>query len=59
MARNCKATSKGETGGKTSRGQDIDLKCDKDGRHLIHQDSEAGANFVKLGVAGDAVWPSK
>lgn len=55
----CKATSKGETTGKAGRGQDIDLKCDKGGRHVVHTDSDVGANFAKLGVLGDAVWPSK
>jgi hypothetical protein len=54
----CKATSKGETG-KSGRGQDIDLKCNKSGKHVVHQDSGVGAKFVKLGGLGDAVWPTR
>lgn len=57
MARKCKATSPAELG-KSGRGQDITLTCDKDGRHLVHEDAKVGAKFVKVGKGGP-VWPTR
>lgn len=51
----CKATSAPEVG-KSGRGQDIPLKCDRTDRHLVHKDETAGASFI--GRNGP-VWPSR
>lgn len=53
----CGATSPAEIG-KSGRGQDITLTCDKVGRHLIHKDDKVKASFIKVGKGGP-VWPSK
>lgn len=55
----CKAKSPGVIGSKGKRGQDITLTCDKDDRrHLVHEDKQVKAKFVKVGRGGP-VWPTK
>lgn len=54
----CKAKSPAVLDSNGRRGQDITLTCDKSGRHVVHEDKQVKAKFVKVGRGGP-VWPTK